>query len=1072
MMIPQRLRFSGVRDYGSIEMNLGEASEHILITGPNGAGKSTLSFCMGAVLRSSKVDIEGLKSENLRDDDTWRATIHFLFKNEGVSKIDAPLYIEFRLSCEQLPKQPIKLQYEIYDGDEVEALTLRQTYKSGDENKNNFTAYRKELQYKYKVHPDLYYLIWYQQEVNQFSVMMPEERFRIFSEMYGIDQIQKEWETSLEIANDARKSFNEATTQQKSNEHDLAVVRNHKNRYEDNKRRLEEYGYSYALMTNELQKKTTKERLAVERYIEERRIDLEELADEEAAVNAKLEKALKKRIIISEDEKINNEKKGVTSVTLVDKEHELGKVESEIDLLQEELSDLQEAYDQLLYSESETKLRWASTKEEVVRLGENERAIKQKIERSEEELEDDRIQLSKTQAEIDQWQKQSKESIRLLGKYTSSYQLEKRLSELEESLQVDRATRDKKMVERHQLEEELSMLQRNKIESPRQQIAIRRLKQQQVQAYTLRHYVKVMEDRPIEQERLIDAIKYTIFYDAPTCQPCNDLYYVSLKRLIPTRAITSLPQYGLEMREGLSPKEKNDAARVLWWIEQFFLTEMPKLENGRLVDIRGSRGPQEQDAFILSRRALVKRQNELQVKLTNTHTQIEQLTKKIAADNEVYRLWNSDGHKVKEAEALLFKKVEQQYRLEQAEKMTKKLQTLLEMKREFEKEEKEVWKQKYIANNEIAAREADLLIYEQFGQQTEKINRLHHLEQESKAIKQDIVASRRALETIELQVDTLHDQARENRRAIERLEDETNLIQSTKQRLLNQIEEKEAELVSVIKIESNYAEELATLNLLIPELVENALAEKIEETSKFDLQHRQNQSKVEFQTARNEKDLDPFAVENYYTLKAEVQREKEDLHSAKNLLEENEERALQNEQRLETAIAMQVQKSNLLFGQYMAEFQFEGQIKYEKIRDKTGRPIFKLFIHVRKEGHRGKLVDVSLKARGGRVGQGVSGGEESLSSLLFALSLLQSLENQAGFIVLDEFDSALDDSRKAKVFKLYEEKLARKLIILSPKAHENEYYEQFSKAFIVSHDPVQLKSIVRGLTIKQEYAYR
>ena len=202
-------------------------------------------------------------------------------------------------------------------------------------------------------------------------------------------------------------------------------------------------------------------------------------------------------------------------------------------------------------------------------------------------------------------------------------------------------------------------------------------------------------------------------------------------------------------------------------------------------------------------------------------------------------------------------------------------------------------------------------------------------------------------------------------------------------------------------------------------------------------------------------------------MEQEVTRKKHDLEAAKNLLEENQDRAIQNEQRLETAIAMQVQKINLLFEQYMGLFQFEGQINYQKLTDKKGRPVFKLFIHVRKEGHRGKLEDVSLKARGGRVGKGVSGGEESLSSLLFALALLQNLENRAGFIVLDEFDSALDESRKAKVFELYADELQRKLIILSPKGHEDDYYNRFSKAFVVTHDPKELRSKVRGLAMKK-----
>ena len=299
------------------------------------------------------------------------------------------------------------------------------------------------------------------------------------------------------------------------------------------------------------------------------------------------------------------------------------------------------------------------------------------------------------------------------------------------------------------------------------------------------------------------------------------------------------------------------------------------------------------------------------------------------------------------------------------------------------------------------------------------------------------------------------------------LEDESDKNNRDITQVSKQKSDKEEERIAESNLATRFKEELDGLTLLIPELVEKAMTVERLEESKYELQNRQNQAKVEFNSALGEKDIDPNAVENFQTLEQEVLRKKDELLAAKNLLEENEERAIQNEQRLETAIAMQVQKINLLFQQYMGLFQFEGQIKYEKVLDKKGRPVFKLFIHVRKEGHRGKLADVSLKARGGRVGKGVSGGEESLSSLLFALSLLQNLENQAGFIVLDEFDSALDETRKATVFELYAKELQRKLIILSPKAHEDEYYNQFSKAFIVSHDPIEMKSKVRGIAIKK-----
>ncbi len=1067
-MIPKRLRFSGIRDYGAIEMNLGEAAEHVLITGPNGAGKSTLSFCMGAVLRSSKVDIEGLKSQNLGDDETWRATIHFLFKNEGASRIDAPLYIEFRLTCEQLPKQPIKRQYEIYDGDTLEALTLKQTYRSGDAKQNNFGAYQRELEMKYKIYPDLYYLIWYQQEVNQFSVMSPEERFRIFSEMHQISETQKIWETSLEVVKEARTAFNEATIKQKGYEHELDISRNRKERFESNKKRLEENGYLYAVTTNALKKQTDQERLTVERYIEERRIDLDELQDREQTVLIDIEAAYEKKNNLIEQETVCNKKRVQTASNLTRKEAKFTNLSIEMETLQQSLSALQEAYVKLPYAEEETNARWQEATEAVFTLEEKEQAIAVQIQRSDDEIEESRRAHATIQAEIDQWDRQSEEAEVLLRKYTSSYQLKKRLAELEDHLRINRQLRDELKEKHQQFETELAMLQRNQIESPRQQEAIGHLKKQHIEAYPLRHFVKVMDDVPIEKERLLDAIKYTVFYEGPTCQPYNDLYHVSLKKIIPTHVLTSLPQYGVTMRTDLSQKEQNNAARVLWWIEQFFLKEMPYFEKGILVDSRGSRGPQERETFILSKKAVTIRQNTLLESLEVAANELEALTKKIESQNETYRLWNADVHKVEEAEALLSRKVDQQYRLTQIEKTIEQVLSLKQMKEEFEQEGREIWKEIYEANQEITAREKDMKIYEQFGHQSEQINRLQQVEETHKVMKQEITSLKRTFSSLQDQLDELHHETRDHKRAIESLEDEKNRIVQTKEQYLERIEEKEQNHVTITKIKQDYEEELEELRLLIPELVAKAMTDEIKDASTFDLHHRQSKAKVEFQNARNEKNIDPNAVENYLTLEAEVQRKKDDLHAAKNLLEENELRAIENEKRLEISIAMHVRKVNLLFEEYMGQFQFEGQIKYEKTMDKQDRPVFKLFIHVRKEGHHGKLVDVSLKARGGRVGKGVSGGEESLSSLLFALSLLQNLENQAGFIVLDEFDSALDDTRKAKVFQLYEEKLDRKLIILSPKAHENEYYERFKKAFIVSHDPVQLQSYVRGLEIKQE----
>ena len=181
------------------------------------------------------------------------------------------------------------------------------------------------------------------------------------------------------------------------------------------------------------------------------------------------------------------------------------------------------------------------------------------------------------------------------------------------------------------------------------------------------------------------------------------------------------------------------------------------------------------------------------------------------------------------------------------------------------------------------------------------------------------------------------------------------------------------------------------------------------------------------------------------------------------LLEQDIERTEHLKDQLETTINMHVLELQQQFKYYMSQIQFEGEISWDSFEDRRQRTHFQLFIKARKERHRGALENVSIKARGGRVGKGVSGGEESLSSLLFALALLQSLQTTPGFIVLDEFDSALDEQRKVKVFDLYESELKRKLIILTPKSHENTYLDRFTKAFVVQHDPTIPQSKVVGI---------
>lgn len=233
------------------------------------------------------------------------------------------------------------------------------------------------------------------------------------------------------------------------------------------------------------------------------------------------------------------------------------------------------------------------------------------------------------------------------------------------------------------------------------------------------------------------------------------------------------------------------------------------------------------------------------------------------------------------------------------------------------------------------------------------------------------------------------------------------------------------------------------------------------------LLQRREEGKVIFNQARGETHIDAAAPENYEAVKVEYERLDDEFKRTSILLEQDIERADQLKDKLETTINMRVLEIQQRFKSYMSHFQFESEISWESFEDRRGRTHFKLFIKARKEGHRGTMEDVSTKARGGKVGKGVSGGEESLSSLLFALALLQNLHFKPGFIVLDEFDSALDESRKYKVFDLYVKELKRKLIILTPKSHEQNYLSRFSKALVIKHDPTIPLSKVIGLVKKE-----
>ena len=90
------------------------------------------------------------------------------------------------------------------------------------------------------------------------------------------------------------------------------------------------------------------------------------------------------------------------------------------------------------------------------------------------------------------------------------------------------------------------------------------------------------------------------------------------------------------------------------------------------------------------------------------------------------------------------------------------------------------------------------------------------------------------------------------------------------------------------------------------------------------------QAHANFENARNEK-VNEQAENNYVAILKDYEQKKNDVASTEDLLEVYSQRAKESENRLETTIQMHILKIRNLFQKYMDEFQFEGQVEYDRV---------------------------------------------------------------------------------------------------------------------------------------------
>lgn len=1060
-MIPYKLKIHGIRDYSPRIIHFGEPHEHILITGPNGVGKSTLTFCLGAVLYSSKVEIEGLRSTNLKDHEPWVAGITFIFLNEGPTKIDGPKYIAFQLKIKQDMKNgPIQREYEVLNGDEEEALQSHARYTSGGTDGFNFSAYREALQIRYKIEPDLYYLIWYQQEVNQFAAMYPEERFRKFSDMFNISNIQKEWEASLEQIKEVEADIERFKSIQKTSEMLLNIAKTELQQYLDNQKRLVQYGKKYFTLLHNIldvykelieQKSEEKTKHAIEK--EKLLVDKTTLQQTIKQMQQKYEEQQTEIETLKQQQHDIEQQLAASRLKHTNITREKNKLAKELEAIADKRKRLQ-------YDEQTTRAKLIETTDQLQRVQAELAVIDEQrgiLTEQEKLLRQQQVEQEYAINQLQQELKQAKEATAI---YRSSANVQQQIDECQHEIAADFETIQQLQQQQRKLKEQIQQYKQNKVESKRQQEGLQHLKQQQLEAYTLREFIELMPTAPVDWEQRLESIKYTIFYVGKHYKPVNDLYYVSLTELIPTESISKITELGLQIRSDLSDQQANYANKALWWVKQFFIGQ-PKIEQNGLVDARGVRGAQEAMQYILSDAAIerlltqaITQYNEVEAKLQQVKLRYDQLTKKV-------QQLNSHLMTIKYAESALLKEPALATHKTQLESTLQGLDAVWDQAAAFD-----------IKHNELLTQESELkykkqmlseqcTIYDELGAFAEQQIELDRLEQACAELQTEVIHLQHHRDELQ---SAISDKGFANNQLYNELDQHNGTVNALDRKMTElelKITNAQEQLDTYDTMKSRYEIDLSELFILPAEAQQ--LDEQHEKlTSLSMLQSEIAQTKANLNSARQE-EVKENAQQNYDMQKKEFDKKAADLANAEQLLESNTIRANELEDRLETTINMFLTKINALFQKYMDVFQFEGQIEKERVEEKNGRIRFLLYIKARKHGHKGTLEDVSMKARSGKVGKGVSGGEESLSSLLFALALLQNLSISPGYIVLDEFDSALDDERKNKVFNLYANELKRKLIIVSPKGHDDTYYNCFSKVYIVEHDASIPKSTIRGI---------
>lgn len=1102
-MYPVKLKIYGIRDFIPTEIDLGGEKDHVLIGGKNGSGKSTLVYATSFALVSGRVSIDGLRSKLIKRNEHWHARVSVLFHNPpGPARKDAPEYVE--LSAEVRSRTGTESRQVIYSmagGEAEDRLEPIRRFQSRQE----AWEYYKRV---FDIDAEGYFMFWYQGSITEFANISDAARFERVAQMFGIDRIKEEWEEARRAMEEAEDDFNKARNFALIQQQRLRHYEKNKNELESRDRLRAEGLLLYDACYGEIKKILEKELQDLNKKI----YDIEGSLKDQTAKYEEVSRNLRD---------LERELAG-QQVLLKNAQDEFASLSGEHTALRRKIEQSEQEKQQLEIRVKDVRNKLKYIRRSKEELQEEKGRLKADLQHLQSQIDEAREQLEKLEIEKEAVNRDigrvDDRLSRVNEKIEEYRELDSKLAPLA-SLSAEEARlksrKEQDTLKIIILEDEIQSLKAKQafLESRKSPVLIKqaeimdRLRAKGVTCAAFGELFRVKDTNSFDiVEEMLSPLKHTVFaWHLPDDVAVEAPFYVvDLSRIekgpggfvqngeAPGEAGSFLPlmeflEFSERAKESCSGEflekvrrwtsgiavdtaaagKKDDARAKPGSLE--FLGGLV-LHKSMLWDRFGVRGPYDRSPAI-GEEAYRKAREEVEKAILEKVGELKELKRQEKMCEDALIGLQQNIAKRREVDQNLPLLLEERGKLSnELTFMENRLKEKSQAIEELRKVDEDLKKQVTIKENMLKQVEGELSVYAEYDREYASIKRIEELEAfiaESQAQKSALDLRLKALQDAMedarrniRQIDGSRNEAASSMDFLEKrmnaLEEEKKRLQDKKTTVEIEMEEREKEYLQIRAQYHQVIEDLKSTGRWLPVKLEE------KEKNRFNLDRKLNEAKDKLEEARL-RVVDEDARQKYEDYLAEYNMAKKEMDESElrfNALKRKEE---QKRAEYDKAVYYRWQRTNQRFSDFMQRLHMVGNIVSVPPDEEGKNRGYRWELHVAtKAGHRPEKI---FPESGRIVGEGISGGERAAVSLVFALALLSDIEDRPPFYVLDEFDSALDEERKHEIFDLYREVLDRKLIIVSPKVHGDQYLNRFSKFLCVVANP----GVLPNQTVSEVY---